>query len=178
MWSLSWASREVGHFLFWFVIYFCLVASLKLQVELSEIHRSRNGVSYNLKSRVSHWSREKLLRASLRENDIRSSIQSLGARSRCRSRKRRATWPCCRSRKRRATWLCCRSKKRPRKFPWVQTSRWLAAFLLCDLPLACFFLYATSWLAVSRNRQTERQTSDWLSNWAGLLCCLVPRQQL
>ena len=165
MWSLSWASREVGHFLFWFVIYFCLVASLKLQVELSEIHRSRNGVSYNLKSRVSHWSREKLLRASLRENDIRSSIQSLGARSRCRSRKRRATWPCCRSRKRRATWLCCRSKKRPRKFPWVQTSRWLAAFLLCDLAhwFTSSSMQLADWLCQETDRQKDRHPTDWVT---------------
>ena len=51
MWSLE--PVEVGDFLFWFVIFFGLVLSLKLQKELSEIHRSQNGVSY-LKSRVSH----------------------------------------------------------------------------------------------------------------------------
>ena len=50
---------EIGDIPFWFVIFFGLVLSLKLQIELSEIHRSRNGVSY-LKSRVSHWSGEKL----------------------------------------------------------------------------------------------------------------------
>ena len=41
-------------------LFFGLVLSLKLQIELSQIHRSRNGVSF-LKFGVSHWRGEKLL---------------------------------------------------------------------------------------------------------------------
>ena len=38
---------EVGDYLFWLVIFFGLILPLKLQIELSEIHRSRNGASYS-----------------------------------------------------------------------------------------------------------------------------------
>ena len=74
---------------------------------------------------VRKWSGEKLLEPTRSEtryarraprsarNDIRSSIWSLGVRSRCRSRKWRLTWPCCRRKKRSANWLCCRWRKRP-----------------------------------------------------------------
>ena len=66
---------------------------------------------------VRKWSGEKLLYARRAprsaRNDIRSSIWSLGVRSRCRSRKWRLTWPCCRRKKRSANWLCCRWRKRP-----------------------------------------------------------------
>ena len=86
-----------------------------------------------LKFRVRHWSGEKVLEPTrsepryaryfvsslAMENDIRSSIRSLGVRRRCRSRMRDVSWP------------CCKSKKRPN--PSMQTSRWLAAFILCDL---------------------------------------------
>ena len=48
---------EVGDFLFWFVIFFGLVLSLKLEIELSGIYRLQK-VSY-LQSRVSHSSGEK-----------------------------------------------------------------------------------------------------------------------
>ena len=57
--NVDWVSPlpVVGAFLFWLVIFFSLVLSLKLQIELSGIHWSRK-VSY-LKSRVSHWTEEK-----------------------------------------------------------------------------------------------------------------------
>ena len=92
----------------------------------------------------SKWHFELIVRA-------RSSIWSLGVRSHCRSRKRRTTW------------LCCR-RKSDLQFPAVQTSCWLAAFLLCHLPIGCV------------KKQTNWQPTDG-RHWARIVCCLMPQQQ-
>ena len=114
------------------------------------------------------------LRASLRENDIRSSIQTLGVTSRCRSKKRRLIWPCCReiSEAQSADYAV-----EVRSNPQLQTRRWLAVFILYDL-LIGLLLPLCDLLTGCVNKQTNPQTSDWSSKWAGIVCWLVPQQQL
>ena len=41
---------------------------------------------------------------------------------------------------------------------------------LCDMLIG--------WVNKPTDRQTDRQISDWSRNRAGIVCCLVPRQQL
>ena len=150
---------EVGDFLFWFVIFFGLVLSLKLQKELSEIHRSQNGVSY-LKSRVSHWSGEKVLEPI--KNSLRPALRFAPRSTRMISRVRSDPWApgaAAEVRSDAQTDYAVEVRSDP-QFPSVQTSRWLAAFFLCDLLIGLLFPLCdcADWLC----QYMDEPTDIWL----------------
>ena len=108
MWSLAWACRGRRlSFLFFVFCFFCfclpcaLIETLDFIIEAERSCLSPHTIRNSLCSALRFAPRSA------------RSIRSLGVRSRCRSNKRRATWPCCRRKKRPvyqcervADWLC------------------------------------------------------------------------